>query len=282
MRGEAKDARLLRGGDDGGHAAGDTVVAAVGVEILGVAEGAKRVGVDGGDAGGFELGADGVLEVDVWFLIRDSVDGVGEALVRKFGGDFFADFEVGGGDTGADGGDDVLRGGAGFMEGAEGFGDDVADDTAPAGVGCGDELAVVRGEENRHAVGDTDREQHIGDSRDEGVRGDLAGKAVPEFGIKRFSVFVFRLTLGGARPERPSALPHSPLARHVGHRESLLQGGDNFLEKVLVGVLGRLTGGGGCRGLRRIKGRRRDTARGGVEKACGTASGGGGGARIAT
>ena len=69
-------------------------------------------------------------------------------------GDFVTDFEAAGADAGADGGEEFVGGGGGaggFVHGAEGLGDDVADDAAPAGVGGGNDAAVVAGEGGRRS-----------------------------------------------------------------------------------------------------------------------------------
>ena len=162
---------LIYRADQGHHASGDSVVAAVGEKLFGVGEGAAVGGVNFvcGESDFLKLELDGGAEIDAAFAIWIARDGgaIAEEGIENLK-HFAADLEGGGADAGADGGDeiDVWGDSAELLDGA---GDDAGDDAAPAGVNGGDGRAVFRGEQDRGAVGNADGGELVRLRDDDGV-----------------------------------------------------------------------------------------------------------------
>lgn len=193
MNAGAGGERLWRGdGDDGGHAAGGALVAAMAEKVGFIAKGAGVGGVDlvKGYAGVAELAEGGGGQIDVRFESTGvAVDGLAEACLLEGGRDVGADLEMVGADGRANGGDDVLRLEAvSFGQGANRGGDDAGHDAAPAGVSGGNGFSIAGGEKDGHAVGGADRQHAIRFASDHGVRGrggggfDRAAGDMPDVG----------------------------------------------------------------------------------------------------
>lgn len=172
--------------DHADEPAARVAVATIRVEAIGLASRATA-DVPDGDAG--ELGADGGPEVDER-LVAFSSDDEAETI-----GHLPPDLEATRADARTDGGDD---GRAWRCEALDGDLEDLRFDAAPPGVDGGDLAGVGRGEQDRHAVGDADRDGVTFARADDSVGFDLQQIGGIAFRIDdRTTVYLLRLIEAG-------------------------------------------------------------------------------------